>query len=58
MANIFATLVDYGKLLDESMQIWTSLQEDTNVQKLQEEMKQRKHQLEESQATVNTFPIL
>ena len=34
MASISATLEDCGKLLDESMQIWTLLQEDQNVQKL------------------------
>lgn len=48
MASISATLEDYGKSLDASMQIWNSLQEDPNVQKLHEEILQKKHQLEES----------
>jgi len=48
MGSISATLEDCGKSLDASMQIWTSLQEDQNVQKLHEEILQKKHQLEES----------
>lgn len=39
------------------MQIQTSLQEDPNVQKLQEEMEQKQHQLEESQVVMKTLPI-
>lgn len=57
MFSIFVALVDYNKLLDESMQIWTSLQEDPNVQKLQEEMQKKQQKLEESQETMNTLPI-
>lgn len=32
--NIFTTSVEYNKLMEESMQIWTSLQVDPNVQKI------------------------
>jgi len=38
MAIISTTLEDYGKFLDESLQVLNSLQEDPDVQKLQEEM--------------------
>lgn len=31
MASISTAMAHYGKLLDESLQIWTSLQEDPNV---------------------------
>lgn len=38
MAGISIAVVDCGKLLDESLQIWTSLKEDPNVLKLQEDI--------------------
>ena len=34
MADFSAVVVDCGKLLDESLQIWTSLQEDPYVEKM------------------------
>lgn len=39
------------------MQIWTSLEEDLNVQKLQEDVKKNLQQLDESRVVVKTFPI-
>lgn len=47
MVSISTTMVNCNKLLDERLKIWTSLQQDLNIQKLQEEMQQRKQQLEE-----------
>lgn len=57
VANISTAMGDYGKLLDESLQIFTFLQEDLNVQKLQEDIQQKQRQLEEIWETVNTLGI-
>ena len=57
IANIAAVVEDCGKLLDERLQIQTSLQEDPNTQKLQEDIQQKQQQLEEIQETVRTLPI-
>jgi len=32
------TVAGYWKLLDDTTQIWTSLQEDPNIQKIEEEL--------------------
>lgn len=41
MANISTVVEDSGKNLDECLQIWTSLQEYSNLEKLQEYIQQK-----------------
>lgn len=38
MKGISNTVADYGKLIDETMQIWTSLQKGPNIQRIEEEL--------------------
>ena len=38
LKGIYDMMADYGKLLDDVMHIWTSLQEDPNVLKIEEEL--------------------
>lgn len=38
---ISGTVVECGKLLDEILRIWTSLQEDPNVQKIEDDIQQK-----------------
>lgn len=57
MVEISTTVVDCGKLLDESLHIWTLLQEDPNAQKLQEDIQQKQQQLETIWVTLRTLPI-
>ena len=57
MASISTAVVDCGKLLDEILQIWTLLQEDPNVQKLQEQIQQKQQQWEDIRSSAKTLLI-
>jgi len=58
MKGISDMVVDCGKFLVDTMQIWTSLQENLNVMKIEEELqaKQKKH--DDILAVVKTFLVL
>lgn len=41
IVGISVAVVDCGKLLDEILHIWSSLQEDTNMLKIQENVQEK-----------------
>lgn len=57
LKGISDTMVDYGKLLDETITIWTSLQEDPNIHSIKEELQTKKKQLEELWDNVKTLTV-
>jgi len=56
--GISNTLGECGKLLDEIVQIWTSLQEDLNIQKIEDDIQQKYKWLEEIQEIAKAFLVL
>jgi len=45
-----------SKLLDESVEAWTNLQENPEVEKLQETIKQRQTELDAVKVEIKTLP--
>lgn len=58
LKGIFDTLVDCRKLLDDMMHIWTSLQEDPNIQKIEEELQVKQNQCDEILEVVKILLVL
>lgn len=58
LKDIFDTVVDCGKYLHDTMQIWISLQKDSNIKNIKEELQVKKKQRDEILATIKTLPVL
>lgn len=54
----FDMVVECGKLLDNIMEIWTSLQEDPNILNIEEELLAKKKRCDDILVVVKTLPVL
>ncbi len=55
MATLDATITDCAMLFDQAMELLTNLQEDTNLQTLNIEVRERQHNYDKVRETARTF---
>lgn len=57
LKGISDTMIDYGKLLDDKIQILTSLQEDPNSLNIEEELQAKQKWCDEILEAMKTLPV-
>lgn len=55
MTTMSATVKDYNHLFEQTMEMWASLQKDTHLQNIEEDICNRELQFDELQATMRTL---
>ena len=57
MAHVSALVEDGAKLLDDSFQVWTLLQDDPNLLRVKEVLQQKQEELEMVKSAIKTRPV-